>query len=74
MLLLQAVIAAVFMNIYIVGLNQVYDIEIDKVNKPNLPLASGEYSLRTGVAVILTSAATVIRYFSFKCVLKNYFL
>ncbi|URD76593.1 UbiA prenyltransferase family, partial [Musa troglodytarum] len=55
--LLEAVIAALFMNIYIVGLNQVYDIEIDKVNKPNLPLASGEYSLRTGVAVILTSAA-----------------
>ncbi|CAL9750684.1 unnamed protein product [Musa acuminata subsp. burmannicoides] len=55
--LLEAVIAALFMNIYIVGLNQVYDIEIDKVNKPNLPLASGEYSLRTGVAFILTSAA-----------------
>ncbi|XP_065001077.1 probable homogentisate phytyltransferase 1, chloroplastic isoform X1 [Musa acuminata AAA Group] len=57
--LLQAVVAAVFMNIYIVGLNQVFDIEIDKVNKPNLPLASGEYSLRTGVAIIWTFAAMV---------------
>lgn len=57
--LLQAVVAALFMNIYIVGLNQVFDIEIDKVNKPNLPLASGEYSLRTGVAIILTFAAMV---------------
>ncbi|CAL9073852.1 probable homogentisate phytyltransferase 1, chloroplastic [Musa acuminata AAA Group] len=55
--LLQAVVAALFMNIYIVGLNQVFDIEIDKVNKPNLPLASGEYSLRTGVAIIWTFAA-----------------
>ncbi|CAA7408202.1 unnamed protein product [Spirodela intermedia] len=50
--LLEAVVPALFMNIYIVGLNQLYDIEIDKVNKPNLPLASGEYSLRTGTAII----------------------
>ncbi|XP_042440994.1 probable homogentisate phytyltransferase 1, chloroplastic [Zingiber officinale] len=50
--LFQAVIAALFMNIYIVGLNQVFDIEIDKVNKPYLPLASGEYSFRTGVAIV----------------------
>ncbi|KAF3329654.1 homogentisate phytyltransferase [Carex littledalei] len=51
---LQALVAALFMNIYIVGLNQVFDIEIDKVNKPNLPLASGEYSLSTGVAIVST--------------------
>ncbi|XP_020594133.1 probable homogentisate phytyltransferase 1, chloroplastic [Phalaenopsis equestris] len=50
--LLQAVIAALFMNIYIVGLNQLFDIEIDKVNKPTLPLASGEYSFRTGTAIV----------------------
>jgi homogentisate phytyltransferase/homogentisate geranylgeranyltransferase len=51
---LQALVAALFMNVYIVGLNQVFDIEIDKVNKPNLPLASGEYSLSTGVAIVST--------------------
>jgi homogentisate phytyltransferase/homogentisate geranylgeranyltransferase len=28
---MQAVVAAFFMNIYIVGLNQLFDIEIDKV-------------------------------------------
>uniref|UniRef100_A0A1D1YFU5 Putative homogentisate phytyltransferase 1, chloroplastic n=1 Tax=Anthurium amnicola TaxID=1678845 RepID=A0A1D1YFU5_9ARAE len=50
--LLEAVVAALFMNIYIVGLNQLFDIEIDKVNKPNLPLASGEYSVRTGTAIV----------------------
>ncbi|KAJ4748011.1 Homogentisate phytyltransferase [Rhynchospora pubera] len=53
---LEAIVAAFFMNIYIVGLNQVYDIEIDKVNKPSLPLASGEYSLSTGVAIVSTFA------------------
>lgn len=29
---MQAVIPALLMNVYIVGLNQVYDIEIDKVS------------------------------------------
>ena len=40
--LVQAVVPALLMNVSIVGLNQLYDVEIDKVNKPYLPLASGE--------------------------------
>ncbi|WOG89441.1 hypothetical protein DCAR_0208679 [Daucus carota subsp. sativus] len=40
------------MNIYVVGLNQLFDVEIDKVNKPNLPLASGEYSMGLGKAIV----------------------
>ncbi|EFJ11866.1 hypothetical protein SELMODRAFT_34027, partial [Selaginella moellendorffii] len=54
--LLQALIPALLMNIYIVGLNQISDIEIDRVNKPYLPLASGDYSLATGVALVIASA------------------
>ncbi|MBA0874331.1 hypothetical protein Goshw_015281, partial [Gossypium schwendimanii] len=49
---LEAVVAALFMNIYIVGLNQLSDVEIDKVNKPYLPLASGEYSRLTGIMIV----------------------
>lgn len=49
---LEAVVAALFMNIYIVGLNQISDIDIDKVNKPYLPLASGEYTVGTGVMIV----------------------
>ncbi|XP_019463006.1 PREDICTED: homogentisate phytyltransferase 1, chloroplastic-like [Lupinus angustifolius] len=49
---LKAVVAALFMNIYIVGLNQLSDVEIDKINKPYLPLASGEYSFQTGVIIV----------------------
>jgi homogentisate phytyltransferase/homogentisate geranylgeranyltransferase len=45
------------MNVYIVGLNQIHDIEIDKVNKPYLPLASGEYSIATAIALVTTFAA-----------------
>lgn len=53
---LEAIIAALFMNIYIVGLNQLSDIEIDKVNKPYLPLASGEYSTGTGAFIVVSFA------------------
>ncbi|XP_059461052.1 homogentisate phytyltransferase 1, chloroplastic isoform X1 [Corylus avellana] len=49
---LEAVVAALFMNIYIVGLNQLTDIDIDKVNKPYLPLASGEFSIGTGLMIV----------------------
>lgn len=53
---LEAIVAAFLMNIYIVGLNQLSDIEIDKVNKPYLPLASGEYSFKTGVMIVSSFA------------------
>ena len=39
-------------NIYIVGLNQITDVAIDRINKPYLPLASGAYSMRTGYWII----------------------
>lgn len=56
-----ALVAALFANVSIVGLNQCFDIELDRVNKPYLPLASGEWSLSTGVAVVaVTGAAAVI--------------
>ncbi len=43
--LLQALLPALLMNIAIVGLNQLTDVEIDRVNKPYLPLASGELTI-----------------------------
>jgi homogentisate phytyltransferase/homogentisate geranylgeranyltransferase len=50
--LLGAWIVCLCGNIYIVGLNQLYDVEIDRVNKPHLPLASGEFSLRQGQFIV----------------------
>ncbi|WVZ79197.1 hypothetical protein U9M48_026805 [Paspalum notatum var. saurae] len=50
---LQALASALCMNIYVVGLNQLFDIEIDKVNKPTLPLASGELSVMAGVLLVV---------------------
>jgi 4-hydroxybenzoate polyprenyltransferase len=37
-------IALLFGNAFIVGINQIYDEPIDKMNKPFLPVASGEMS------------------------------
>lgn len=52
-LLAITLIACLGANIFIVGLNQITDIEIDKINKPYLPLASGAFSLRTGYVLII---------------------
>jgi len=62
--LVQALVPALLMNVYIVGFNQIYDIDIDKVNKPYLPLASGEFSLTTGITLVTICAALVrVSYF-----------
>ncbi|MEM1308436.1 MAG: homogentisate phytyltransferase [Cyanobacteria bacterium P01_H01_bin.153] len=42
--LLLPLVACLAGNVYIVGLNQIEDVEIDCINKPNLPIASGEFS------------------------------
>ncbi len=49
---LGALTACLCGNIYIVGLNQLEDVEIDRVNKPHLPIASGEFSLQEGQTIV----------------------
>ncbi len=39
-------------NVYIVGLNQLCDVKIDRINKPNLPLASGAFTTRQGQLIV----------------------
>ncbi|KAH9798889.1 homogentisate phytyltransferase 1 [Citrus sinensis] len=55
---LKALLSAVLMNNYVGTVNQVADVEIDKVNKPDLPLASGDLSMGTGLAITLTLSLT----------------
>jgi homogentisate phytyltransferase/homogentisate geranylgeranyltransferase len=43
-----ALIACLLGNLYIVGLNQLEDVAIDRINKPHLPIASGEFTLTDG--------------------------
>ncbi|CAL8468499.1 g8039 [Coccomyxa elongata] len=58
--LLQALVPALLMNVCIVGLNQIFDVPIDKINKPYLPLASGEFSMRTGVALVVATGSLAL--------------
>lgn len=44
--LLTALVAGLAVNVYIVGLNQLTDVELDRVNKPWLPLPAGSLSPR----------------------------
>jgi homogentisate phytyltransferase / homogentisate geranylgeranyltransferase len=45
-------IACLCGNVYIVGLNQLTDVAIDRINKPHLPLASGEFSRAQGKGIV----------------------
>jgi len=48
---IAVLVGSLAINIYIVGINQLADIDIDRINKPWLPVASG--ALTVGVARIL---------------------
>lgn len=51
--LIPTLFACLAGNVYIVGLNQLEDINIDRINKPHLPLASGEFSRQQGIGIVL---------------------
>lgn len=51
-LLLGTWLAALAANLYIVGLNQVVDLEVDRLNKPELPLPSGALGMRAAQVVV----------------------
>jgi heme O synthase-like polyprenyltransferase len=48
-------VALLLGNAFIVGINQIFDEGIDKMNKPFLPVASGEMSRRFAWAFVLIS-------------------
>jgi homogentisate phytyltransferase/homogentisate geranylgeranyltransferase len=49
-------LAGICVNVYIVGVNQIEDVEIDRVNKPFLPLAAGDMTAATARRVVLACA------------------
>lgn len=59
-LFLLTLISAIGCNLYIVCLNQITDIELDKLNKPHLPLASGEISRSAARVIIMVSALVCV--------------
>jgi homogentisate phytyltransferase/homogentisate geranylgeranyltransferase len=47
--------ACLLCNVFITGLNQLVDVELDKINKPQLPLAAGELSLLHAKIIVIGS-------------------
>ena len=58
--LFWTLVAGLAVNVYIVGVNQLEDVEIDRVNKPFLPLAAGEMSHETARAIVSATAGLAV--------------
>ena len=48
------------MNVFITGINQVEDVEIDRLNKPWLPIAAGDLSLEAARRIVAVAAIAPI--------------
>ncbi|XP_022640657.1 glycinol 4-dimethylallyltransferase [Vigna radiata var. radiata] len=60
--ILQILLTFTLFDVYANGVNQLYDLEIDKINKPFLPLPSGAFSFKTGV--IVTASSAILGFFT----------
>jgi len=54
--LLWVIVAGAGVNLAIVGINQITDVEIDRVNKPHLPIAAGELTREAAWRIVLVAA------------------
>lgn len=52
--------AALAVNVYIVGLNQLTDVDIDRINKPHLPLPSGRLSASDAARIVAISGVLAL--------------
>lgn len=52
-LLIPTLLACLLCNVFITGLNQIVDVDLDKINKPHLPLASGELTLANAKWIVV---------------------
>lgn len=59
--MLYAMVPALLMNLYITGLNQITDVEIDKINKPNLVIPAGHLTVpQAWVTVLVALVASLV--------------
>ncbi|MFW7377462.1 MAG: UbiA family prenyltransferase [Oligoflexus sp.] len=54
--ILSALLTILLVHIYGMGVNQLADLKIDRINKPELPLAAGSMSLMAGKLTTILSA------------------
>jgi homogentisate phytyltransferase/homogentisate geranylgeranyltransferase len=55
--LLWVLVAGSGVNLAIVGVNQISDVEIDRINKPHLPIAAGELTREAAWRIVAVAAA-----------------
>jgi homogentisate phytyltransferase/homogentisate geranylgeranyltransferase len=53
-------VAGYGVNVFIVGLNQITDVEIDRINKPYLPIAAGDFSVGQAWAIVLVAGTVPV--------------
>lgn len=58
--LVAALVAGLAVNVYIVGLNQLTDVDLDRINKPWLPLAAGSLSRRAATRLVVGALAVTV--------------
>ncbi len=58
--LLWTLVAGLAVNVYIVGVNQLEDVDIDRVNKPFLPLAAGDMTRERARAIVSATAGLAV--------------
>jgi len=58
--LLITLVSALGCNMCITGLNQVIDVELDKINKPELPIASGELNMDSAKKIVVIAGIIAI--------------
>lgn len=58
--LFWTLVAALCVNVYIVGVNQIADVDIDRINKPYLPLAAGELSPEAAWRLVALAGAVPV--------------
>ena len=58
--LLWVMLAGAGVNVAIVGVNQITDVEIDRINKPHLPIAAGDLSVEAAWRIVLVAAAVPV--------------
>lgn len=61
-LLTIALIIAISCNIFIVGINQIADVEIDKINKPSLPIPAGVLTVKQAMVIVYSSLAISLAF------------
>jgi homogentisate phytyltransferase/homogentisate geranylgeranyltransferase len=58
--LFWVMVAGACVNVAIVGVNQITDVEIDRINKPHLPLAAGELSREAAWRIVAVAAVVAV--------------